>query len=115
MRRTLATLGGLALGFAFSQFPEYAQQYEQRLGGAVDELRIIVDDFDADARKFGLTRPEALQHYATSPERHTARNKITRRCRPRHHHAQASRGDDQRPVRTNCRALVSQLHTDSGF
>jgi hypothetical protein len=68
MRRTLAMLGGLALGFAFSQFPEYAQQYEQRLGGAVDELRIIVEDFDNDARKFGLNRQEALQHYATSPD-----------------------------------------------
>jgi hypothetical protein len=68
MRRTLAMLGGLALGFAFSQFPEYAQQYEQRLGGAVDELRIIVDDFDTDARKFGLSRQEALQHYAVSPD-----------------------------------------------
>ena len=42
MRRALSILGGLVLGFGFAQFPEYAQQYEQRLGGAVDELRIIV-------------------------------------------------------------------------
>jgi len=33
----------------------YAQQYEQRLGGAVDELKILVDDFDADAQKFAST------------------------------------------------------------
>ena len=66
MRRTLATLGGLGLAIAFSQFPEYAQQYEQRLGGAVDELRIIVADFDNDAQKFGLSREQALQHYAVS-------------------------------------------------
>jgi len=46
MRRTLGILGGLALGLTLSQFPEYAQQYVQRLGGAVDELRIIVEDFD---------------------------------------------------------------------
>ena len=39
MRRALSVLGGLALGFGFAQFPEYAQQYEQRLGGAVDEVR----------------------------------------------------------------------------
>jgi hypothetical protein len=68
MRRTLAALGGLGLAVAFSQFPEYAQQYEQRLGGAVNELRIIVADFDSDAQKFGLSRDAALQHYAASPD-----------------------------------------------
>src|SRR3569833_3365876 len=68
MRRTLAVLGGLGLAAMFAQFPEYAQQYEQRLGGAVDELRIIVADFDADAQKFGLSRDEALRHYAISPD-----------------------------------------------
>ena len=66
MRRTLAALGGIGLAIAFSQFPEYAQQYEQRLGGAVNELRIIVADFDNDAQKFGLSREQALQHYAVS-------------------------------------------------
>jgi len=68
MRRTLAMLGGLGLAAVFAQFPEYAQQYEQRLGGAVDELRIIVADFDADALRFGLSREEALHHYAVSPD-----------------------------------------------
>ncbi|HEX4297760.1 MAG TPA: DUF2937 family protein [Devosia sp.] len=68
MRRTLAVLGGLALAVGFSQFPEYAQQYEQRLGGAVDELATITADFDTDAQKFGLTREQALQRYATSPD-----------------------------------------------
>src|SRR5882757_6403258 len=66
MRRTLAILGGLGLAVGFSQFPEYAQQYEQRLGGAVDELKILVDDFDADAQKFGLNRHDALQRYNSS-------------------------------------------------
>ena len=68
MRRTLAVLGGLGLAAMFAQFPEYAQQYEQRLGGAVDELRIIVADFDTDAQKFVLSRDEALHHYAVSPD-----------------------------------------------
>lgn len=68
MRRTLSTLGGLALGIALSQFPEYAQQYVQRLGGAVDELRIIVEDFDRDAASAGLTRDEALGRYAGSAD-----------------------------------------------
>jgi hypothetical protein len=68
MRRALSIIGGLALGFGFAQFPEYAQQYEQRLGGAVDELRIIVDDFDRGAAVFGLSREDALMRYAISPD-----------------------------------------------
>lgn len=68
MRRMLTMVGGLALGLCFSQFPEYAQQYEQRLGGAVDELRTIVDDFDRDATRFGLTRQQALERYTVSPD-----------------------------------------------
>jgi hypothetical protein len=68
MRRALSIVGGLALGFGFAQFPEYAQQYEQRLGGAVDELRIIVEDFDRGAAAFGLDREQALLRYAVSPD-----------------------------------------------
>ena len=68
MRRALSIMGGLALGFGFAQFPEYAQQYEQRLGGAVDELKIIVDDFDRGAQSFGLSREDALMRYAVSPD-----------------------------------------------
>jgi hypothetical protein len=64
VRRTLGLVGGLALGLCLSQFPEYAQQYVQRLGGAVDELRIIVEDFDRGAAAAGLTRDEALSHFA---------------------------------------------------
>jgi len=68
MRRSFAVLGGLILGVALSQFPEYAQQYTQRLGGAVDELRVIVGDFDAAAQGAGLTRAQALDRYAHSPD-----------------------------------------------
>ena len=41
---------GLLLGFVLSQTPEFAQQYRQRLGGAVDELQRIVLQFDDDVR-----------------------------------------------------------------
>jgi hypothetical protein len=68
MRRMLATVGGLALGLCFSQFPEYAQQYEQRLGGAVDELRIITSEFDSAAQTAGLSRDQAFQRYEASPD-----------------------------------------------
>jgi hypothetical protein len=68
MRRILSTFGGLALGLVLSQFPEYAQQYTQRLGGAVDELAIITANFDRAATAAGLTRVEALGRYAGSDD-----------------------------------------------
>lgn len=68
MRKILSVLGGLALGLMLSQFPEYAQQYAQRLGGAVDELGIIAEDFDRAAATAGLTRVEALGRYAGSAD-----------------------------------------------
>jgi len=64
MSRIINIVGGVACGMALSQVPEFSQQYEQRLGGAVDELRIVIADFDATAAAAGLTRAEALQRYA---------------------------------------------------
>ena len=66
MRRMVAAIGGIALGVVLSQFPEYAQQYTQRLGGAVDELRIITTDFDRTATESGLDREAALARYNAS-------------------------------------------------
>lgn len=66
MRRMIAGIGGLALAVALSQFPEYAQQYTQRLGGAVDELRRQTQSFDQDAAEGGLTRTQALERYTVS-------------------------------------------------
>jgi hypothetical protein len=40
----LALFFGLLLAVAASQIPEYAQQYRQRLGGAIDELQTISPD-----------------------------------------------------------------------
>lgn len=68
MRRTIALAGGVMLALAFSQFPEYSQQYEQRLGGAVDELRIITERFDADATAAGLTREQAFARYTQTSD-----------------------------------------------
>ncbi|MGV8855141.1 MAG: DUF2937 family protein [Devosia sp.] len=66
MRRAIAGIGGLGLALLLSQFPEYAQQYTQRLGGAVDELRVITEDFDRSATAGGLDRVQALTRYGTS-------------------------------------------------
>jgi len=63
MRRTVAIVGGAALAVVLSQFPEYAQQYTQRLGGAVDELRIVTQRFDSEAQAAGLDREQALARY----------------------------------------------------
>jgi len=68
MRRVVAGIGGLGLAVALSQFPEYAQQYTQRLGGAVDELRIVTEKFDRDALDAGLDRQQALTRFETSPD-----------------------------------------------
>lgn len=68
MRQALAILGGVLLAIVFSQFPEYAQQYTQRLGGAVDELRVITARFDRQAADQGMNRAAALERYRTVPD-----------------------------------------------
>lgn len=68
MRRMLASVGGVGLALVLSQFPEYAQQYTQRLGGAVDELRIVTADFDHAAEEAGLDRNGALARYQRSSD-----------------------------------------------
>ncbi|WP_299412009.1 DUF2937 family protein [uncultured Sulfitobacter sp.] len=58
--RSMALAGGLFGAATTSQFPEYSQQYLQRLGGAVDALGQVVADFDASAAASDLSREEAL-------------------------------------------------------
>lgn len=66
--RTLVVVAGLAGAVAASQIPELMQQYRQRLGGAVEELLRVVEDFDIDAAGEGLTRSTALERYRDSPD-----------------------------------------------
>jgi hypothetical protein len=58
--RLVVLAGGVAGAISLSQFPEFSQQYLQRLAGQVDALTIVVKDFDATATKTGLTRDQAL-------------------------------------------------------
>lgn len=60
MARLANSLGGFVMACSFSQFPEFSQQYVQRLGGAVDELQTFVADFDNSATTAGKTREQAL-------------------------------------------------------
>lgn len=59
--RLLAFLGGLFGAVTLSQFPEFSQQYVQRLSGAVDELKVVTFAFDKTAQMVGRTREEALR------------------------------------------------------
>ena len=43
-----------------SQAPEFAQQYRQRLGGALEELNRMIAEFDAEVRAENLTPAEGL-------------------------------------------------------
>lgn len=51
---------GLLLALVFSQAPEFLQQYRQRLGGAIDELRRVVAQFDAEAKAQSLSREAGI-------------------------------------------------------
>jgi len=66
MKRLFILIFAIGCGLAASQFPEFAQQYRQRLGGAVDELARMVTKFDKDAADAGLTREAALNRYENS-------------------------------------------------
>lgn len=76
MFRILRTLGlalGLLGGAIAAQTPEFAQQYAQRLGGAVDELRRQIASLESDARASGTTRDDAVERLRASPDGLVAR------------------------------------------
>ena len=58
--RIVAMGMGLLGGLVASQVPEFAQQYRQRLGGAIDELRRVVERFERDAQAVGQSRDGAV-------------------------------------------------------
>ena len=60
LTRRLALAIGLLCGLIGTQWPEFSQQYRQRLGGALDELRRIVAAFDAEAASRSLTPAEGV-------------------------------------------------------
>lgn len=68
MRSPFLLVGALAGGLTASQYPEYTQQYQQRLGGAVEELGVVIENFDQDAANQGLNRDQALARYDASTD-----------------------------------------------
>lgn len=68
IRRVLTLVAGLSGAVGASQAPELMQQYDQRLGGAVQELSAVIEDFNADAAREGLTLDMALARYKASSD-----------------------------------------------
>jgi hypothetical protein len=66
--RVLAMAIGLIGALTASQLPEFAQQYRQRLGGAIDELNRVVNRFDGSAQTSGLSRDQAITRLREQPE-----------------------------------------------
>jgi len=58
--RRLAVAIGLLFAAISAQWPEFAQQYRQRLGGALDELNRMIAEFDSQAQSQSLTREQGL-------------------------------------------------------
>ncbi len=61
MLKIVSIIGGLAGAAGLSQYPEFSQQYTQRLAGQVDALSEVVADFEASALRSGLTRTQAFE------------------------------------------------------
>jgi hypothetical protein len=61
LARRLALAIAVLAGLIGSQAPEFAQQYRQRLGGALEELNRIVSEFDREIQRQSLSRAEGLE------------------------------------------------------
>ena len=66
MKNIILTISLITGAGISSQAPEFAQQYRQRLGGALNELHVIAEQFDQDAKKTNLDRVSALNKLADS-------------------------------------------------
>ena len=66
--RSIAFILAVVAAVAASQAPEFAQQYRQRLGGAVDELARVIQNFTADAQASGADQTAALALMAKNTE-----------------------------------------------
>lgn len=67
--RVLVLCAALLGGTAASQLPEFAQQYRQRLGGAIDALEEVKADFQRDAAATGRSVSDALRHMEQSADK----------------------------------------------
>lgn len=66
MGRFLAFFLGIAGAVIASQGPGFTLQYMQNLQGRIDELRPIVEEFDASVTGYGYTRATAMAECSTA-------------------------------------------------
>jgi hypothetical protein len=64
----IALFFAFVFGFASTQAPEFWQQYQQRLGGAIDELATIVSQFDSEATAQHLSESQAVNRLEANPD-----------------------------------------------
>lgn len=68
MRKAVLLIFGLTGAVLLSQFPEFIQQYSQRLGGHLNELNIQVSELDSRAEKNGKERAAYIRHLIEQPD-----------------------------------------------
>ena len=68
MGRFLAFILGVVGAVMASQGPGFTLQYMQNLQGRIDELRPLVEQYDADVAAYGYSRQEALAECATATQ-----------------------------------------------
>lgn len=78
MIRALAMMGGLTGAIALSQFPEFSQQYLQRLSGARAELKVVTTGFDLTAKAAGYSREDALENMGGTSFQNNLRDQMKR-------------------------------------
>ncbi|MFN3498187.1 MAG: DUF2937 family protein, partial [Pannonibacter indicus] len=66
LARPVALAFGLLAGITASQLPEFAQQYRQRLGGAIDALQTVMLQAAEDAQRSGLDVDGAIARLKAS-------------------------------------------------
>ena len=67
--RVLCVIGAVL----FSQFPEFVQQYLQRLGGHLDEARLQLAKFKEAAEQTGVTLDQLIKNASSNPNPSLAR------------------------------------------
>jgi Protein of unknown function (DUF2937) len=68
LARRLALAIAFLAGLIGSQGPEFAQQYRQRIGGALDELKGVVAEFENEAARENLTPLEGVRRLETNSD-----------------------------------------------
>jgi len=67
LRKGISVFAAVSGALLFGQFPEFFQQYLQRLGGSLDELRNRTLEIQTDAANMGLSVEAYVTSFLDSP------------------------------------------------